>query len=159
MPHLDIEATVFVRGQENALLFPATLEINDNSLVASGVIPLKEKLALLGILPRILSQGLGASPENPTSGLKNDHINACAYLRKFSPNFVAYVLEPIMAQYMGFGEDDFSLGWLISSLFQAAPILFDFQNGTEQPILLELKGHKGPVGSRNLDTTRRNPES
>ena len=49
MPHLDIQATVIVRGQENALLFPAMLEINDNLLVASGEIEIRH--SAIGLVP------------------------------------------------------------------------------------------------------------
>jgi oxygen-dependent protoporphyrinogen oxidase len=76
-------------------------------------IPAREKLALGRAFPALLRQMLRNDPRDPTTAVDLDTISACAYFREHSPQFVDYVLEPTMAMFCGYGEDDFSLAWLI----------------------------------------------
>ena len=74
-------------------------------------IPLREKARLLKALPRLAKAMLQADARDLTSAVALDDVNACEYFRRYSPTFVDYFLEPCMAMFCGYGEDDFSLGW------------------------------------------------
>lgn len=76
-------------------------------------IPLTEKARLLATLPAIARQALAGDPRDITSSAAFDHVNACEYFRKYSPAFTDYFLEPCMALFFGYGEDDFSLAWAL----------------------------------------------
>jgi len=111
---LTAEDTFSVLHRDKGLVDIGSMDMG--SILTTKAIPLIEKLALAGTLPKLISQSIGLDPKDPAAGLKSDHINACEYLRKFSPSFVDYYLEPLLCQYMGFGEADFSLGYIIASM-------------------------------------------
>lgn len=74
-------------------------------------VPLREKARLLVALPKLARLMLAADPHDITSTAALDDENACEYFRRLSPTFVDYFLEPCMAMFCGYGEDDFSLAW------------------------------------------------
>ncbi|RED27269.1 oxygen-dependent protoporphyrinogen oxidase [Rhodopseudomonas thermotolerans] len=74
-------------------------------------IPLLEKAKLLATLPKLAQVAVAGDPRDITSAAALDDVNACEYFRKFSPTFVDYFLEPCVAMFCGYGEDDYSLGW------------------------------------------------
>jgi polyisoprenoid-binding protein YceI len=49
LPQLEVEATVAIRGMEYSLVFPATVEITNDTLVASGEIEIRH--ADIGLAP------------------------------------------------------------------------------------------------------------
>jgi len=82
-------------------------------ILLSPKIPTSEKIALGRIIPKLVSQIARNDPRDPTSAVDLDTENACAYFRHYSPAFVDYILEPIMQMFCGYGEDDYSLAWLL----------------------------------------------
>jgi oxygen-dependent protoporphyrinogen oxidase len=82
-------------------------------ILASEVIPARQKLALGRVLPKLIAQHARNDPRDPTSAAALDTINACAFFRATSPAFVDYVLEPTMQMFCGYGEEDYSLAWLV----------------------------------------------
>lgn len=76
-------------------------------------LPWRERLALARALPMFLAQATRGDVRDPTTGVNLDTISACAYFRRLSPTFVDYCLEPIMQMFCGYGEDDYSLAWLM----------------------------------------------
>ncbi len=81
--------------------------------LASSVIPLKEKAALGLAIPKLVSALASCDPRDPTSAAALDDVNACAYFRRYSPAFVDYFLEPCLSLFCGYGEEDYSLAWLM----------------------------------------------
>jgi oxygen-dependent protoporphyrinogen oxidase len=82
-------------------------------ILLSPLIPARQKLALGLILPKLLAQLVRNDPRDPTSARALDTQSACAYFRPHAPAFVDYILEPTMQMFCGYGEDDFSLAWLV----------------------------------------------
>jgi len=74
-------------------------------------IPLLEKAKLLATLPKLAQTMVAGDPRDITSAVALDDVNACEYFRRFSPTFVDYFLEPCVAMFCGYGEDDYSLAW------------------------------------------------
>jgi protoporphyrinogen/coproporphyrinogen III oxidase len=74
-------------------------------------IPFAEKARLLATLPKLGQIAITGDPRDITSAAAFDDVNACEYFRRFSPTFVDYFLEPCVAMFCGYGEDDFSLAW------------------------------------------------
>jgi oxygen-dependent protoporphyrinogen oxidase len=77
------------------------------------MVPLTEKLALGRVLPQLFRQLASNDPRDPVSAAEYDEVAACAYFRQSSPEFVNYFLEPSLAAICGYGEEDFSLAWLL----------------------------------------------
>lgn len=82
-------------------------------ILMSSLVPATQKLSLGRVLPSLLKQMMKSGSDDPTSAVDLDTISACAYFRKYSPDFVDYILEPVMNMFCGYGEDDYSLAWLI----------------------------------------------
>ncbi len=76
-------------------------------------IPLGEKAKLLAAVPALATQMALGDPRDITSSVRFDDVNACEYFRRYSPAFVDYFLEPCLALFCGYGEEDFSLAWLL----------------------------------------------
>ncbi|WP_322516557.1 FAD-dependent oxidoreductase [Rhodopseudomonas palustris] len=74
-------------------------------------IPLLEKAKLLATLPKLAQVAVAGDPRDITSAAALDDVNACEYFRRYSPTFVDYFLEPCVAMFCGYGEDDYSLAW------------------------------------------------
>ncbi|ABD08073.1 Amine oxidase [Rhodopseudomonas palustris HaA2] len=74
-------------------------------------IPLLEKAKLLATLPKLAQIAVAGDPRDITSAAALDDVNACEYFRRYSPTFVDYFLEPCVAMFCGYGEDDYSLAW------------------------------------------------
>lgn len=81
-------------------------------ILKSSLLPVTQKLALARVLPALLAQMVRGN-DDPASAAHLDDVSACAYFRRYSPDFVDYILEPTMAMFCGYGEDDYSLAWLI----------------------------------------------
>lgn len=75
--------------------------------------PAREKLALAAVLPKLLKAAVKHDSYDPTCAIDLDTQNACEYFRNHSPDFVNYILEPVMNQFCGYGENDYSLAWLM----------------------------------------------
>lgn len=82
-------------------------------ILMSSLVPAGQKIALGLVLPSLLRQMMRNDSDDPTSAAELDTISACAYFRKHSPDFVEYILEPVMSMFCGYGEDDYSLAWLM----------------------------------------------
>lgn len=81
----------------------------------NAVVPLSEKVRLLGTLPMLARQVMAGDPRDITSAAAFDDVNACEYFRRYAPAFVDYFLEPCMGMFCGYGEDDYSLAWTLWS--------------------------------------------
>ena len=88
-------------------------DFNILEAIKSPVIPAKEKLALGRVVPRLLKQMAACDPRDPVTAADFDDQNACAYFREYSPAFVNYFLEPSLSFFCGYGEEDYSLAWLL----------------------------------------------
>ncbi|MGB5950682.1 MAG: FAD-dependent oxidoreductase [Parvibaculum sp.] len=88
-------------------------EFNLLNAARNSFIPLTEKARLLVAIPALVKQIVAGDPRDITSSVEFDHVNACEYFRRYSPAFVDYFLEPCMGLFCGYGEDDFSLAWLL----------------------------------------------
>lgn len=88
-------------------------EFNAIDILKSKLIPAKEKIALGAVLPKMIKSTLNHDERDATSAVELDTVNACEYFRRYSPSFVDYILEPIMNQFCGYGEEDYSLAWLM----------------------------------------------
>jgi oxygen-dependent protoporphyrinogen oxidase len=84
-----------------------------SEVIKSDVFPVKEKLALGRVVPRMLKQMAACDPRDPVSAAQFDDQNACEYFRKYSPRFVDYFLDPCLSLFCGYGEEDYSLAWLL----------------------------------------------
>lgn len=82
-------------------------------ILASPVIPARQKVKLAAVLPKLIAQAARHDPRDPTTAIDHDEVGACAYFRELAPAFVDYVLEPTMQMFCGYGEDDYSLAWLL----------------------------------------------
>lgn len=92
------------------------LEVADfgvKDILTASKIPAMEKIALGRVLPQLMLQKAKNDDRDPTSAVDLDTVSACDYFREYSPTFVDYVLEPIMQMFCGYGEEDYSLAWLI----------------------------------------------
>ncbi len=88
-------------------------DFNILEAIKSSVIPVKEKLALAKVVPQMLKQLAACDPRDPVTAAKFDEQNACEYFREHSPKFVEYFLEPCLSLFCGYGEEDYSLAWLL----------------------------------------------
>lgn len=82
-------------------------------ILKSPLLSLGEKASLARLLPKLLGQMRGNDPHDLTSAAALDEESACAYLRRLSPNFADYILEPTMQMFCGYEEDDYSIAWLL----------------------------------------------
>jgi protoporphyrinogen/coproporphyrinogen III oxidase len=90
-----------------------------STLMLSRLIPFWQKLKLAGALPTLIKAGRLARDEEPGSLAQFDTISACAFFRRYSPALVDYIIEPMLQQYCGYGEDDYSLAWMLWSMSSA----------------------------------------
>jgi len=81
-------------------------------ILMSSLLPVTQKLALGRVLPSLIAQMVRGT-DDPTSAEQLDYVSACEYFRRYSPDFVDYILEPTMAMFCGYGENDYSLAWLV----------------------------------------------
>jgi len=88
-------------------------EFNLLSAAAHPSIPMREKAKLLATLPTIARQVMAGDARDITSSADYDDVNACEFFRRYSPTFVDYFLEPCMAMFCGYGEQDYSLAWTV----------------------------------------------
>jgi oxygen-dependent protoporphyrinogen oxidase len=65
------------------------------------------------VLPKLLKQLARNDPRDPTGAVEFDDQTACDFFREHSPSFVDYVLQPALDGYCGYGEEDFSLAWIL----------------------------------------------
>ncbi len=90
-----------------------TRDLTAGGILRSPLLSVAEKAALGRVLPGLLVQMVQNDPRDPTSAAVFDTETACDFFRKHSPNFVDYVLQPALDGYCGYGEEDFSLAWLL----------------------------------------------
>ena len=113
-PHIDVLDTsprFHLLYKKRELVTFDNFEIQD--ALKTSIIPLTEKLALGRVLPRLARQLASGDPRDPVSAADYDDVNACDYFRDYSPEFVNYFLEPNLSFFCGYGEEDFSLAWLL----------------------------------------------
>lgn len=82
-------------------------------ILMSSLLPAGQKLSLGRVLPKLLRQRMQKGNDDPVSAAALDTVSACDYFRQYSPDFVDYILEPVMNMFCGYGEDDYSLAWLV----------------------------------------------
>lgn len=114
LPHVDILDTTprfYLLYKKKEIITFDNFGLQD--ALKTSVIPLTEKLALGRVLPRLARQMASGDPRDPVSAADYDDVNACAYFREYSPEFVKYFLEPHLSCFCGYGEEDFSLAWLL----------------------------------------------
>jgi oxygen-dependent protoporphyrinogen oxidase len=90
-----------------------TKDLTIAGILRSPVLSLTEKAALTKVLPKLIKQAAHNDPRDPTTAVEFDTETACDFFRKYSPNFVDYVLQPALDGYCGYSEEDFSLAWLL----------------------------------------------
>lgn len=100
---------VLVRRKETAYF----KEFNLLDAAKHPYIPLAEKARLLATLPTLAKSMLTADPDDITSVVAYDNVDACDYFRQYSPTFVDYFLEPCISLFCGYAPGDFSLAWLL----------------------------------------------
>lgn len=89
------------------------VSLDPGQIMRSKAVPWAERFAMIGAVPTVMLKGRKAVESDPASLYDLDTVSACAFFRRYSPSLVDYVLEPIMQQYFGYGEDDYSLAWLL----------------------------------------------
>ena len=82
-------------------------------ILMSSLLPVGQKISLGRILPKLLRQRARKGSDDPISAAALDTVSACAYFREYAPDFVDYILEPVMSMFCGYSEDDYSLAWLV----------------------------------------------
>ncbi len=88
-------------------------DFEPGTILSTPALPVREKMALARVLPKVLKQILRNDWRDPTTACDFDNITATEFFRRHSPTFVDHLLEPIMQHFNGFSEDDFSLAWLV----------------------------------------------
>jgi len=86
----------------------APADILKNSLLSIG-----EKAALAKMLPSLAKQMGRNDPRDLTSAAGLDTETAYDFMKRLSPNFADYILEPTMQMFCGYEKDDYSLAWLM----------------------------------------------
>ena len=106
----DLHAHDILVGRKKVVSIP---DFEPSTILRTSALPIKEKLALGKVLPKVMKQLRRSDWRDPTPASEFDNVTAGAFFRKHSPTFVDHLLEPIMQHFNGFSEDDYSLGWII----------------------------------------------
>ncbi|ATU95470.1 protoporphyrinogen/coproporphyrinogen oxidase [Phyllobacterium zundukense] len=82
-------------------------------ILRNPLLSIGEKASLAKMLPSLAKQIGRNDPRDLTSASALDTESAYDFMKRISPNFADYILEPTMQMFCGYEKDDYSVAWLM----------------------------------------------